>query len=188
MVACAGRLRSCLGGGDCVAPRWSEGQKRQSRSPPAGLRSGKGAGLGTLAACLAAVVRPGLPVTSAPDGITPARRCQGDGFWCWLRDSALTPPVRRDWLRPPKRREDRGPEFWSDQKRGSGSAQGEAVGLAAAGLSVLMASQATEARRSSARRRTMWHPGLSILLWRPGLPVASAGKANLAGQAVSSLA
>jgi hypothetical protein len=60
---------------------------------------------------------PGLPVASAPYGITPVRWYQVGSFsFLVAKTPDLTPSARRDWLRPPTRREAVCPEregVWS---------------------------------------------------------------------------
>ena len=69
-------------------------------------RSGKVAGRGHRRRASLLWSGSGLPAASSPKGITPVRGCQGNDLGGWLRFRALTPPARRDWLRPPTRRED----------------------------------------------------------------------------------
>src|SRR4051812_26230997 len=76
------------GGGDGGAVS-DHSQRRLRRLFQRGPRSGKVPR--TLSGCFAAVVRLGLPVVSAPEGITTARRGQVGSLLLWWRGVRLDP-------------------------------------------------------------------------------------------------
>ena len=92
-------------------------QRRLRRRLRRGPRSGKGDHPRTLAAHFAAGVR--RVAFPSHRRLTESHRSDGVKSTIWSvvgQTSDLTPSARRDWLRPPTRREDHTPESWSRPK------------------------------------------------------------------------